>query len=96
MLDAQLQVFTAKFIGDKEIRLQDVIEKLKLLTHEERDLLSQVVILAIVVPATMIIKKPVLGALHPPLKIISMCMQVTCGYNPTINQALRTPPPTKH
>ena len=55
MLDAQLQVFTTKFIGDKEIRLQDIIEKLKLLTHEERDLLSQVVILArlmLVVPAT--------------------------------------------
>ena len=55
MLDAQLQVFTTKFIGDKEIRLQDVIENLKLLTHEERDLLSQVVILArlmLVVPAT--------------------------------------------
>ena len=55
MLDAQLQVFTTKFIGDKEIRLRDVIEKLKLLTHEERHLLSQVVILArlmFIVPAT--------------------------------------------
>ena len=55
MLDAQLQVFITKFIGDKEIRLRDVIEKLKLLTHEERHLLSQVVILVrlmLVVPAT--------------------------------------------
>ena len=52
ILEAQLQVFSSKFVGDGD---RDVIEKLKLLTHEEKELLLQVVILAklmLVVPAT--------------------------------------------